>query len=197
MSSLRLALFIDAQNFYRSARRSFFTLSGNTYGSVCGQFKPMEIGKLISQRAKADLCEVRIYTGRPVADKEPKTYSANMKQCSTWEKEGVTVIHRSLRYPHDWPNSKPSEKGIDVALTVDFVAMGIDKQYDIGIIASIDTDLVPALEYVHHKCGNNCSVGVTAWDGSNRLRIKGGNIPCYWLKQADYDAVADQTSYSS
>lgn len=111
--------------------------SASDFAGIYGQFNPRELGNLICHReSNAHLCELRIYTGRPVADKEPKTYAANMKQCATWEKDGITVTHRSLRYPSDWPVSKATEKGIDVALVVDFVALAIDKKYDIGVIAS-------------------------------------------------------------
>ena len=35
----------------------------------------------------------------------------------------MTVIARDLRYPNDWPRRAAQEKGIDVALAVDFVVM--------------------------------------------------------------------------
>lgn len=199
MSNLRLTLFIDAQNFYRGARRAFSPYSPNY---VDGQIKPMELGKLICQRNKfnVQLSEVRVYTGRPEATKEPKTYAAHMKQCASWERDGVIVIYRTLRYPQDWPTSNAVEKGIDVALAIDFVALAIDKQYDVGVIASTDTDIIPALEYVYHKCSNGCRVEVTAWTSANtssRLSVKGGNVWCHWLTRADYDNVADPTDYNN
>ena len=40
-----------------------------------------------------------LYTGIPEATKEPKTYSACVKQLSAWKNAGVEVISRSLRYP--------------------------------------------------------------------------------------------------
>jgi len=47
-----------------------------------------------------------------------------MKQCSAWVKSGVTVIPRTLQIPsRDWPRERAQEKGIDVALSVDFVTM--------------------------------------------------------------------------
>ena len=110
MTIQRLVLFIDAQNLYKGARRAFFNEADHyTYG----QIKPMELGNLICQRQSPDiqarLEEVRVYTGRPDATKEPKTYAANMRQCHAWEKGGATVIHRALKYPPDWPASKAEE----------------------------------------------------------------------------------------
>lgn len=204
MSKLRLVLFIDGQNFYNGARRAFFTAPYGqaTYGHIYGQFRPMELGKLICQRNKFDvqLTEVRVYTGRPEATKQPKTYAAHMKQCAVWEKEGVIVIYRALRYPPEWPDLKPVEKGIDVALAIDFVAFAIDRKYDVGVIASTDTDIIPALEYVYHKCSNSCRIEVTAWTSPNtssRLSVKDCNVWCHWLKQPDYNMVADLTDYNA
>mgnify|MGYP001593267752 CR=1 FL=1 len=69
-----------------------------------------------------------------------------MKNCAAWVNSGVTVTTRMLRYPKNWPQEKEREKGIDVALVIDFVTMAIDNQYDVGVLASVDTDLTPALQ---------------------------------------------------
>lgn len=92
-----------------------------------------------------------MYRGRPDALKDARGYAANLRQSAIQEGRGqgkVRFITRTLRYPSDWPTSKPQEKGIDVALAVDFVAMAVRGEYDIGIIVSTDTDLIPALEAV-------------------------------------------------
>lgn len=197
----RLVLFIDAQNFYRGARRAFFS---DTDSHRCGQIKPIELGTLLCStqlpQIQTSLHQVRVYTGRPDATKEPITYAAHSKQCAAWQKDGVEVIFRTLRYPRDWPTSKPQEKGIDVALAVDFVAFAIDGQYDIGIIASTDTDLKPALEYVSLKCVGRCHVQVAAWTSpktNSRLSILGGAIWCHWLNESDYNCIADLTDYNT
>jgi len=135
----------------------------------------------------------------PDSTKEPKTYAAHTKQCQGWGKYGAEVIRRILRYPQDWPNSKAQQKGVDVALAVDFVTLAIDNMYDVGVIASTDSDLRPALEYVIKKCRNKCHVEVAAWftpQTKNRLSIPDINIWCHRLTQADYDAVADLTDYN-
>ena len=196
----RLVLFIDAQNFYNWARRAFFT---NADAHFCGQVNPVDVGKLICARTMSqvtpELHQVRVYTGRPDATKEPKTYAAHLKQCSAWEKAGVKVIHRALRYPADWPIAKAEEKGIDVAIAIDFVALAADGAYDIGVIASSDSDLVPALEFVTLRFSERMRVAVVAWTSPrtrNRLSIPGGNVWCHWLNRDDYDTVADLTDYN-
>jgi uncharacterized LabA/DUF88 family protein len=71
-----------------------------------------------------------------------------MKQRTAWERRGVKVFARPLRYPRKWPSEKALEKGVDVALAVDLVFNAARRYYDVAVVASTDTDLVPALEAV-------------------------------------------------
>lgn len=197
-NSLRLVLFIDAQNAYRGARDSFFPDGGP---SVLGQFNPMQVGALIAARggpggAACVLSDVRVYTGRPDLRFDPKTYAAHMRQCARWEADGVSVTWRPLRYPPRRTGLPPQEKGIDVALCIDFVAMAIDGLYDVGVIMSTDTDLQPALDFTRHRYAGVRHVAVAAWEGRRRLSSPNGNIWCHWLSRADYDAAADATDYN-
>jgi len=95
---------------------------------------------------------------------------------------------------------RAEEKGIDVALAIDFVALAIDGAYDVGIIASTDTDLRPAIEYVLHKFHSGSPrAEVTSWSSATsprRLSIPGTNIWCHWLQRGDYDQVADPADYN-
>jgi len=198
----RLILFLDAQNFYRGARRAFFSQQDS---SVCGQVDPMKLAELLCSLRKQTedtmVHEVRLYTGRPSATREPKTYAAHMKQCHAWATAGVNVIYRSLRYPFDWPDSKAQEKGIDVTLAIDFVALAVQGKYDVGVMASSDTDLKPALEFVYSEYGKLCNakVEVTAWQSLNslsRLSIPGVNLWCHRLDRSHYDSIEDNTDYN-
>lgn len=199
MPPQRTVLFIDYQNVYRCARQILFTDSDH---HTNGQVNPLALGQLICDRSPPGytrtLSQVRIYTGRPAASKEPRTYSANRKQCSAWEALGAEVIFRPLRYPYRWPYVKAEEKGIDVALAIDYIALALDGAYDVGVLASTDTDLKPALEFVHSKCCK-CRCEVMAWSGTGsrrQLSIPGVDLWCHWLNRADYDQVSDLTDYS-
>lgn len=86
-----------------------------------------------------------------------------------------------------------------MALAIDFAAMAVDGAYDVGVIASTDTDLRPALEFVRRRYGNTRRVEVVAWNSprsSSRLSVPGQNIWCHRLDRADYDSVADTTDYN-
>lgn len=198
--SERVVLFVDAQNVYHGARNAFFP-GGASH--VEGQIDHARVGQLISSRGPAGsnrvLHEVRIYTGRPESSKQPKAYGAHMKQCATWERAGCVVIPRTLRYPFSWPQRPAEEKGIDVALAIDFVMGAVDSAYDIGVIFSTDTDLRPALEVVAGRFGDTPRAEVAAWrspTANRRLSVKTRSIWCHFLDQADYTAVHDTTDYN-
>jgi len=198
MQPRKLVLFIDDKNIYKGARHGFFD---DSFPHYYGQINPIELGKLLCLRppngTSRFLHQVRMYTGSPDASKQPQAYAAHTKQCNAWRSLGVEVITRILRYPPDWPKSKAEQKGVDVALAVDFVALAIDKEYEIGVIASTDTDLKPALEYIKKKCKNQCQAEVLAWKSAkakSRLYVFG--VWCHWLDNNDYNVVCDLVDYN-
>lgn len=196
----RAVVFLDYQNVYRGARGAFHPpLSPSQHG----QIDPVGLGELITRRSRFDrsLAEVRVYRGQPDAARDPKGHAAWSRQVESWRRDPrVVVISRTLRYPSDWPRSKPQEKGIDVALAVDLVLMAVRHEYDVGIVMSTDTDLKPALEAVVDLGGNpypKCEVA--AWSAqvgaSRRLSLPRRRIWCHWLTADDYRAVADPHDY--
>ena len=200
VTPLQLALFIDAQNAYRRARDRFFP---NPQSSIEGQFDPVKLGQLIASRGgpggmPCSLSDVRIYSGRPDPNRNKRTHAAHMRQSNRWTADGAIVITRGLRYPPAWTRQPPQEKGIDVALAIDFVRLAIAGAYNVGVMMSTDTDLLPALEFVHGHNPGVIHAAVAAWGiptDSQRLRLPSASVWCHWLDQADYNAVADRTRY--
>lgn len=201
MAAPRAVLFVDYQNVYRGAREAFAHPGAPP---PHGQVHPLALGELIAKRSRpgCDLAGVRIYRGQPNRNREPARHATVERQCRVWRSQPkAAVCTRTLRYPADWPASRPQEKGIDVALGVDFVLMAARSEYDVGIIMSTDTDLVPALEAVIALEGSpfpRCEVA--AWSAPNgysqRLGVRGRRIWCHWLDEEDYRAVADPRDYS-
>ena len=203
MPEERVVFYADAQNIYRRARGAF---CNPVDPGTEGQVDHVAIAQLVCSRPPAGvvrkLAEVRVYTGRPESSKDPATYGAHMRQCAAWERAGAIVIPRTLRYPFGYPGPglKPQEKGIDVALAIDFVMGAVDGRYDVGIIFSTDTDLRPALEAVLNRYHGTPKVETVAWSGPgvrNRLAV----LPprrnwTHWLTQSDFNAVRDRTDYN-
>ena len=128
--------------------------------------------------------------------RDPRTYAAHRRQAQRWASDGTTVVTRALRYPRGWPAEPAHEKGIDVALAVDFVKLAIEGDYDVGVMMSTDNDMLPALEVVRSHAPGRIHVAVAAWSTPRhhqRLRLPG--LWCHWLDRADYNTVADLTRY--
>lgn len=143
----RVAVFIDYQNVYKRAREAFPYAGGA--GHMRGQVRPLAVGlQLRGRNGDRELVAVHVYRGMPLKRLDEKGYSAAQRQVSAWERDGGGMVHAHTRPLNYRDPSSPREKGIDVALAVDFVAGAIRKDFDIGIIFSEDTDLHPAIEAV-------------------------------------------------
>lgn len=201
--TLRVWVFIDAQNVYRDARRSFFQ---ETDSSNLGQVDHAKLATLLAERGIAPpgktrvLEECRVYVGIPSSARQPHANAARLRQKAAWEKAGAKVFGRPLQYPKDWPQHKEQEKGVDVALAVDFVFNAARKNFDIGILVSTDTDLVPALEAGDslYRAWGTPKIEVASWKPSRkRLQVPGRPLWCHLLERADYDLVKDETRYGT
>ena len=197
----RVVVFLDYQNVYRSARRAFCDPFAPHWE---GQIDPVRLAELIVRKRNTVgvLEQVRVYRGQPDSTRDPKGYGASQRQNAAWQRDPrVGVVSRPLRYPRDYPATKPEEKGIDVELAVDFIAMAIRGQYDVGVLMSEDTDLKPALEAVTQlPATSRVRCEVAAWRPSNgptrRLRIAGPPLWCHLLGEPDYRQVIDPTNYA-
>ena len=197
----RVVVYVDAQNTYKGARDAFFP--GRAHFTL-GQIDPIKLGRLLIQRpvpgGDRELKQVRMYSGRPDARKQPKANRAHLLQCAAWESAGVYVLGRPLRYPRDFPQSKPQEKGVDVELAIDLVTHSISRHFDVAIVFSTDRDLRPALEWVARQSTTGPRVELTAWrspTSNRRIPVDAPvDVRCHWLDRADYEAVHDPTDYT-
>jgi uncharacterized LabA/DUF88 family protein len=200
----RVVVFLDWQNVYNGAREAFCT---NRSPHWQGQIDPVALARHLADDSPFDreLHQVRIYRGQPDSIRDPRGYGASRRQHAAWLNSPlVTLVTRPLRYPRSWATTpgRPQEKGIDVALALDFTLMAIRGEYEVGILMSTDTDMKPALEAV---AGIKRSPGpraeVASWSAgpgqrSRRLAITSRNLYCHWVGKDVYDQIADPTDYS-
>lgn len=196
MSGLdRLAVFIDYQNAYRGARQAFGREDDHY---IVGQFDPLKLAKLIAQRHPSyrgatlrRLVQVRIYRGMPSSTKSSEGYAAARKQVSRWRSASSTgglrleVCTRQL----DYRTGKPREKGIDVVLALDLAFGAANGDFDVVVLFSGDSDLLPALERAH-ALGVACETA--AWAGGGRRQPQKGFLRWeHRLDRRDYGQVHD------
>jgi hypothetical protein len=205
MPDRRVVVFIDYQNAYREIRRSFFDDRNDP--AIAGQFDPLALALQLTATATSSfggatrsLEGVRIYCGLPDPVKQPQGYAATSRQIGKWGSDPrVRVFARPLTYPRNWPTEPPRQKGVDVWLAVQYLGMAIRRQYDVGILISRDTDLVPALEEVQ-AIGGQCACEVVTWAPNSvtagRLRTPGHPLWCHYIDRAGVEAIKDSRDYN-
>lgn len=197
-------MFIDYQNVYMGARSAFDL---HRRGHVDGQVHPERLGILLCDRGRSvdptrTLASVSVFRGEPSPQHSPKGQAACQRQVHRWSQQGgVRVVTRPLKYyaralQDGRTVYEAREKGIDVLIALAMVTGAMRDEFDVGILFSADTDLVPALEQVR-GAGKVCEVA--AWHSPNRyaprLQIAGRNPWCHWLDELDYRRVRDNTDY--
>jgi uncharacterized LabA/DUF88 family protein len=204
----RLKVFIDYQNTYMRAREVFG--DGSTrYDYTFGQIFPRRLGVRLRQlAADADkerrLDQVRVYRGEPDSERNPVGQAACQRQVRFWQAQtGVESFTRPLHYrPIRWENGRAveweaREKGIDVMLAVDLVMGAVRDEYDVAVLMSADTDLLPAAEAVIDA---GKWIEFAAWRPdagyASHLRVAGRPTWCHHLRRGDFELVADRTDYT-
>jgi uncharacterized LabA/DUF88 family protein len=189
----RVSVFIDYQNVHFSGHEVWCAYQAPPEDCI---IDPLKLADLIVSRREegGDLHEVHVHRGRPDPRKEQTNASANDQQTQRWgSTRSVHVHRRPLRYPESWPELPAREKGIDVALAIDVVRHAMLGRFDVGVVVSRDTDLIPALEAVRELGGPH--IEVATWEGSSRLRLPGQSLWCHMLSEGDFKAVRDPTYY--
>jgi hypothetical protein len=147
---------------YRGAREAFdWQAEVGAYGS----FRPLGLGRSLASLPDRTLTEVRVYTGVPTPDRDAQGHGAMQRRTQAWVAEApdlVTLVTRPLRY-QPGRGGTPREKGIDVQLAIDIVRLSLAGELDLLILASADSDLVPALEFVLAGCPT-VEIETVAWD---------------------------------
>jgi uncharacterized LabA/DUF88 family protein len=173
----RVAVFIDWQNAYRSARRAF----GMAHmPSEHGIFSPYRLALLLAARndrsADGKLVRVEIHRGLPSSKRDPVGFAANRRHSQAWMNENREIVIprlRPLRYPQDGLG-RPEEKGIDVQLALSAVEHALTDKCEVAIIFSNDTDLIPAIEMVS-RMSSPGHIETASWVSptfNSRLRSK-------------------------
>lgn len=118
----------------------------------------------------AEVAAVDVFRGQPSNRHDPAAYRRSMMQKSEWTRDPkVTVNYRPLRYHWDRELDayRKQEKGVDVLVALRVVRAAEEKNFDLVILASHDTDLIPALEDAHERGG--ILIETAGWKNAKRL----------------------------
>jgi uncharacterized LabA/DUF88 family protein len=111
----------------------------------------------------ATLSRTIVFRGRHNVDHHWEQHRRCNDQATRWQEDGAIVVLRDLKYTYQLganrepildingkkiPVGRPKEKGIDVLCALALVREAARPDIDLVILASRDTDLVPALDEV-------------------------------------------------
>lgn len=216
---LRTAIILDYQNLHLTSAQLFAGSSPIHKSLIDPSRFSME---LIAQRnalqksgyPSALATRILVFRGLPSVEHDPKNYARNLAQKAHWERDPlVSVIYRPLKYPYlrDMKGArmrdrsgkklvgKPTEKGIDVLCALALVRETQNSEIDLVILASQDTDLVPALnEAISY---GSAKIETCAWytpgnRSSNEIRPEGTAIWNTRLSQRIFFNSLDTKHYS-
>ena len=206
MRNTRVVVFIDYQNVYHCARE-LFSVPGWVPPST-GNVYPLEYGKMLcdlglEKDPNRVLAGVRVYRGQPVPGKgHEKVCRSFDRQVALWKKTpGVEGFTRPLRYFPAISETgeryqRGEEKGVDVMMALDIAIGAIRNSYDIGIVATADADLLPAVE---HALVANKRVETATWwapkSSRGQLKVPNRNLWNHNLDKGKFDQVRDDTDY--
>ena len=197
---LRCALIIDYQNIHLVAGRIFapgqkVSQSLIDPSQFATQVVQVRNEKMNSPDLRAEVTRIQVYRGLPSSDRDPKGHAANLRQKKLWESDPrVVVTLRPLTYQViSDPVSRSQivravEKGVDVLCALSIVRESRRSDVDLVIVASHDSDLVPALDEVLST--TRTRIETASWSSKSwgaRIRPDRRNIWNTYLQKEDFE----------
>lgn len=197
---LRAAVVIDYQNVHLTARDVFNPQDADHLSLV----HPMLFARAAMQRRNqrqkdgyplASVERVFVARGLPHSDHDAAQHARCSAQAAQWRSDGAIVELRDLKYDvqrgaggralkdihgKTMPVGRGKEKGVDVLCALKLVRYAIDPDIDLVVLASRDTDLVPALDEVYDMRGQDSAVArveTFTWDAPDAPRRLGSLRP--------------------
>ena len=199
-AAVNVAVFIDWQNTYKTAREAF---GWRSFPNEYGNYSPYQLARILAagngRGPDGLLVRLNIHRGLPSQKYDQMGYAANRRQSAAWMKEDPEIVVprlRPLRYSRD-QNDPPREKGVDVELALAAVEWVLGGQCDVAIIFSHDTDLVPVVETLCRLKGT-ASVETASWTSESfnqRIRTK-EPVHHHGISQPVFERVEMRVNYA-
>lgn len=227
---LRASVVIDYQNVHLTAR-DVFNPRGERHESLIHpvQFAQVAIRERNARQRPghphATLARTIVFRGLHHVDHDWEQHRRCLAQATQWRVDGAMVELRDLKYRYQYgadgrpvldvsgkkvPIGRPEEKGIDVLCALACVREAARPDIDVVLLASRDTDLVPALDEVHDLHGRDSErygrIETVSWfnarfeeDGARTFGSLRPTAPRrIWntnLDRSCYEASIDRRSY--
>lgn len=196
----RAVVFVDGQNLFHAAREAF----GCTYPN----YDVLALATELCATQGWALAEVRFYTGIPDVSDDAFWHHFWTHKLAAMGRQGVVVFSRALRYRNrtvTLPDGTQhtfltgEEKGIDVRIALDVIALAHRRAYDVALVLSQDQDLSEVAQEIRtiareqHRWIKIASAYPQSPTSRNRRGInKTDWIP---IDRALYDRCVDRRDY--
>lgn len=172
-----VAVLIDYENTRRNARDAFLERSAPSFH---GMVDPVTVAqKIVEQRNRQRLSKleaVKVFRGRPNPEHQPESAGAFDRFASAWTSDPIVELRpRDLKYRFLSDGTfEAREKGVDVDLAVQAIKSALLDEFDVLIIFSNDSDLVPAIELVYSETRTRVEVAAWSAEGMFALNLNSG-----------------------
>ena len=157
MHTDRVAIYIDGSNLYHSLNTAY---GRNDLGFE--KFSALLAG---SRRL------VRMYYYNAPLDqtKDSARYKAQQRFFQALKSVPYLELRLGRMVYRNWPQEQPYEKGVDVKISIDMLVHSQNKNYDVAVLVSGDSDFEDALQAVKNN-GQHVEVALLGQNTSQRLR---------------------------
>ena len=143
----RVMIFIDGSNLYHSLK-GFFKRTD------------IDIGKLARKLLdKRRLVRLYYYNAKVGFKEEPERYRDQQAFFTSVNAIPYSELRLGRLVYHNWPNSPPYEKGVDIQLATDMITHSFKNNYDVAVLVAGDNDFVGAIQSVKDN-GKNVEVAL-------------------------------------
>jgi uncharacterized LabA/DUF88 family protein len=196
---ISVAVFIDWQNTYKTAREAF---GWRDYPNEYGNYSPYALARLLAagngRGDRGELVRVNVHRGLPSQRFDQAGYAANRRQSAAWMNENPEVVIpklRPLRYSRE---GIPREKGVDVELAIEALEWVISEQCQVAVIFSHDSDIVPVVDTLVRLKAPEC-VETASWTSDTfrqRIRTPNPGVFHHNISKAVFDRVEMHVNYA-
>lgn len=183
-SESRAFVFVDGMNLFNNAKRAF----GYSYPN----YDVAKLARAVCSRVGCELVEARFCTGVPPIN--DWRYHFWFGKTESMRQSGVTVYTRRVRTT---PEGASQEKGIDLRIGLDALALAFEREYDVLVLFSTDQDFTELGRWIRRVSDQqNRNIKMVSAFPADSDRIHGiKGMSHFRITREFYDACIDPRDY--